>query len=251
MPPSSRKFRFVYKERELAILQNGVLTMIEPDRVTCLGLLNEIMCTALLIGIPSSAVRERDLSDALFYDNGEVGSYSSGVSKNRLQSIEKEFSAITEDEFKTFRQLSEADLKKVIETAEHSTKERRQSDYAKWFIEGYSYLEEANCDHSIMKTWLILEKHTRALWDHFEEESLRPGRNRARQRRPPVERLLKDLFKGGRIVKAEYRRLDWLRDQRNKILHEGRAATREEAEAFLALAEDITRQTIGVSKATQ
>ncbi len=246
--PSSRKFRCVYKERELTIMQNGVLTMIEPERATCLGLLNEIMCTALLLGFPSSAIRDEDLSEALFYDNGELGSCSLGVSERRRQSIEEEFSAISEEEFETFRQLSEADLKKVIETAEGSTKDPQQSDYAKWFIDAYSYWEEANHDHSIMKTWLIFEKHAWALWDGYAKESLRRGNNRSTQGKPPMKKLLEDLFRGNRIAEAEYRKLDRLRDQRNKIMHEGRAATREEAEAFLALGEDLTRRKMGISK---
>jgi hypothetical protein len=248
IPPNSRSLRCAYKGRELTILRNGVLTMIEPERSTCLTLLNEIMCTALLIGIPSSAVRDQDLAEAMFYDNGELGSYSLSLSDERRQSTEKEYSAISEEEFKIFSQLSEVDLKKMIETAERSTVDPMQSDYAKWFIDAYSYWKQKDYDHSVMRSWLTLEKHAIALWEELSRENSKQGRKATRERRPPMEGLLKDLLRGKAISGADYRKLNDLRDTRNKIMHKDHHAKREVAEEFLAFAEDLTRKKLALSK---
>lgn len=247
IPPSSKLLRSSYKGRELTILRNGVLTMIEPERSTCVRLLNEIMCAALLLGIPSSAVRDEDLGGAAFYDNGGLGSYSLGISDRRRRSIEKEFSSISEEEFKTFRQLTEDYLKEVFETAEKSTMDPTQSDYAMWFIDAHSYLEQKEYDPSLMKSWLIIEKHAALMWEDLPIEIRGKGKKPLRQRPLPMEKLLKDLRKGNKISEADHRKQDDLRVLRNKIMHKGHHASREEAAEFLSLAEDLTREKLVLS----
>jgi hypothetical protein len=248
IPPSSKRLKFVYKRRELTILLNGVLNIIEPERLTCLGLLNEIMCTAHLLGIPSSAVRDQDVAEATFYDNGELGSYSIGLSEQRRQSIQKEFSTISEEEFKTFTQLSEADLRKIIETAEKSTADPTQSEYAKWFINAHSYREQGNYDHSVMNSWFIIEKHATVLWEDLQGEARKGAKTSSQQRGPLMGKLLVDLLKGNKVSKTDYHRLDGFRVIRNNMMHNGYHASREEAENFLALAEDLTRRELSLSK---
>ncbi len=248
IPPSSMKFSCVYKGREVTILRNGVLTMIEPDLSTCLGLLNEIMCVALFLGIPSSAVRDQDVSEAMFYDNGELGSYSLATSEIRRRSIEKEYNSISEEEFNQFKVVSETDLNQIIDTAEQTIKTAEQANYANWFIDAHSYVKEADYNQSTMKSWLIIESHAKALWRHYEAELGRIPGDQRNLRRLSMKKVLNDLRRGKRITQNEYLKLDGLRNLRNEIVHRGRVATREEAEIFLTLAEDHTRSNLGISK---
>jgi hypothetical protein len=248
IPPSSKRFRCLYKGRELIISLNGVLTIIEPERPACLGLLNEVMCVALLIGIPSTAVRDQDVAEAMFYENGELGSYSYPLSEQRRVSIQKEFSSISEEEFKTFGQLSDQDLKKIIETAERSTADPTQSDYARWFIDAHSYLAQGNYDHSVVNSWLIIERHSIVLWEDLQRELGKPSKTPPSQYGPPIGRVLSDLLKGNKVSKTEHDILDDFREFRNDMLHNGYHASRERAEEFLATAEDLTRKELGLSR---
>ena len=99
----SKQIRLAYKGRELTVMLNGLLTVMEPDRETCCNLLNEIMCTALLLGVPSTSVRGNDLADVLFYDDGNLELYSMEVGERRREVFAAEYAPIREEELRRTR----------------------------------------------------------------------------------------------------------------------------------------------------
>ncbi len=248
IPPWSKILRLNYKGRRLYIMRNGLLTITEPDRANCLNLLNEIMCTAFLLGIPSTAVRDDDVSEALIYETGRHASYYVDLSERTRQTTDKQFNTISEEEFSSFRVIDESDLKHLVETSERCTQSDLQTDYAKWFINSHTYWEEAEYDHSITRSWLIIEKHARSLWIKSQGELLSGMKGATVQSFPPMKKLLARLFKASRLTEDDYHILDRMREQRNDLLHEGRTATREEAATFLTMGENITRETMGIPK---
>jgi hypothetical protein len=244
LPPRSKVFRSDYKGRPLTIMRNGLLIMIERDQATCLRLLNEIMCTATFLGIPSYAVRDTDLAEATFYKNGDRASYSFPLSEHRRQSVGKEYGTISEAEFSIYKQVTETDLQRLLEIAASSTKELDRSNYAIWYIDARTYFEESNFEQAATKSWLVLEKHIRELHGSFERDTLggKVNTQGGRLRILSMERVLLDLREARRISEQDYKNMDRLRILRNSQLHDGRRPMKEEAEEFLKSAEILTRE---------
>ena len=244
IPVSSKKVRFVYKGRELTVMLNGLLAMMEPDKETCASLLNEIMCTALLLGVPSTVVRDNDLGEALFYDNGDWGQYSMEISDRRRESLEKEHSTIREEEFERYRLLSEEDLRKIVESAAECTKGPDQSSFANWYIDARTYFEDTAYDQAVMRCWLIIEQHVISMW----RELMKSTSTQKSSDPSSMKKALKDLMKADKLTAEEYRQLDDLRERRNKVVHLGSKAAQNEAIPFMTLAERLTRSRLGIVK---
>jgi hypothetical protein len=243
VPVSRTKVGLEYKGRELTVMLNGLLTMIEPDRQTCADLLNEIMCVALFLGVPSTAVRDQDLGEAQFYDSGDLAQYTMDLGPRRSAVLAKEHGPIREEEYETYKPVSEAELRRIINKAAECTIEGNQSSFARWYIDANTSLEDPDYDRAVMKSWLVIERHLNTAWeDHVRKTSGTP-----RSAGTKKEKVLADLLKWGSITREEHKILDGLRVRRNKIIHSGSSVTRKDAHSFLKVAEEITRAALGIA----
>ena len=242
IPVSMKKVTLVYKGRELTVMLNGLLTMIEPDRKDCGRLLSEIMCVALLLGVPSTAVRNEDLSEAQFYDSGDLAQYAMEISPRRSAILAKEHQPIREDEYQTYKLLAEDQLRDIVSKAERCTMEDNQSSFAQWYVDSQTSFEDSDYDRSILKSWLVAERHINTMWENYIKQT----RNVSRKAGSNKKDLLDDLLTWGLMTTEEHAKLDGLRIRRNDAFHSGRAAVREEAREFLTVAEEITRDSLGI-----
>jgi hypothetical protein len=243
IPVSTKKVRLVYKGRELTVMLNGLLTMIEPDKKVCSGLLSEIMCVALLLGVPSTAVRDEDLSKARFYDNGDWAQYTMEISPRRSAILAKELQPIREAEYEAYKLLSEDQLRDIIIEAEKHTSDGNQSSFAQWYIDAYTSFEDPDYERCVIKSWLIIERHVNTMW----EDHIRKTEGVSRKAGTSKEKILKDLLKWKVITPETHAKLDGLRERRNATFHIGSGAAREEVLEFLKTAEEITTAALGIT----
>lgn len=97
--------------------------------------------------------------------------------------------------------------------------------------------------HKLMNYWtkpLIVEQHINSIWRVHKGSEYDPSRN------PSPKKILDDLLKAGKITSDEHRRLDRLRDIGETRFHLGNTAARKEASLFLAVAEEFTRNMLGI-----
>ncbi len=142
--------------------------------------------------------------------------------------------------------LTEDQLRRIVIKAEECTRSEDQSNFARWYIDAHTYLEDGDYDSSVVKSWLIIEQHINSMWrSHL-------GRKRDPSYRNPRDKksILNALLKAGRLTSDEFARLDGLRDRRNKVIHLGSTAAHKEASAFLVLAEELTRSLLNIPKST-
>lgn len=199
--------------------------------------------SALLLGIPCTAVRDEDLGEAKFYDNGDWGEYSNDLGKRRTRSLEMEMSPIKEEEFSGFKLLSETDFKSTVARAEEATSIPEQSDYSRWYIDAYTYQIDGSYDQAVVKSWLIIEQHIKSMFATLAPKGALP-----RKILPSNDAMLKKLLKAGKISTDQYKDLDSLRSKRNEIIHRGSVTTGGESREFLEVAERLTRAITGILK---
>ena len=241
IPPSMTKVRLEYKGRELTVMLNGLLTMIEPDKQTCADLLNEIMCVALFLGVPSTAVRDQDLAEAQFYDSGDLAQYTMELGPRRSAILAKEHAPMREEEYETYKPVPEDELRRIIDRAAECTVGGNQGAFARWYIDAKTSLEDPDYDRAVMKSWLIIERYLNTAWEDYVLKTSGVSRWAGTKK----EKVLDDLLAWGLLTREEHSQLDALRDRRNKAVHSGSGPTREEAQAFLKVAEEITKAAMG------
>lgn len=243
VPVSTKKVRLKYKERDLVVMLNGLLTMIEPDRQVCINLLSEIMCVALLLGVPSTAVRDEDLSEGQFYDNGDWAQYAMEISPRRTAILAKEHEPIREEEYETYQRVSEDQLRDMLSKAEKCTMQENQSSFAQWYIDAHTSFEDSDYDRCVLKSWLVIERHINTMWQAYVKRTSGVWRKTKSNKKE----VLDNLLKWGLMTPEEHAKLDGLRIRRNRVFHSGSAAARREAQEFLKVAEELTRSALGIT----
>lgn len=243
IPVSRTSIKLEYKGRTLTIMLNGLLTMAESDKQTCADLLNEIMCMALFLGVPSTAVRDQDLAEAQFYESGDLAQYSMDLGPRRTRILAKEHEPIREEEYNTYKPLSGDKLREIVSSAEKFTAKSDQSSFARWYIDTHTAFEDPDYERCIIKSWLIIERHVNTMW----EEHVKKTSGVSRKAGISKERTLQNLLKWKVITPETYAKLDELRERRNDALHEGSGAARKEALDFLKTAEEITKAALGIA----
>jgi len=242
MPGSTMKVRLRYKGRELTVMMNGLLTMLEPDKQTCSNLLNEIMCTALLLGIPCTAIRDGDLNEVKSYDAADLVEHPIDLGERRSRSLLMELRTMTEEEFKGFKMITEANLKSIVSRAEKATSTQEKSDYSRWYIDAHTYQIDGSFDQAVARSWLIIE---RRIESKFARLGLGITSNEGRW---GADTMLRELREGGGITEAEFKELDALSVKRSEIIHGGAVVLSDESQEFLKRAESLTRKQTGIPR---
>ena len=80
-----------YRQKVVGIGINGQIAIGEPDKITCMTYLNEIMSTASLLGLPMMTVRESDMGEMDMTEKGQIRSISYPTSSSRQQLSQMEF----------------------------------------------------------------------------------------------------------------------------------------------------------------
>lgn len=134
----------------------------------------------------------------------------------------------------------------IVSEAEKCTGSEDQSNFARWYVDAHTYLEDEDYSSSVMKSWLVIEQHINSTWRAHTGRDSDPN-----FRAPPNKKdVLEALRKAGKITNDEHARLDGLRDRRNEIIHGGSITSRTEASSYLAVAEELTRSLLSIPKPT-
>ena len=120
--------------------------------------------------------------------------------------------------------------------------QENQSSFAQWYIDAYTSFEDSDYDRSVLKNWLVIERHINTMWQAYVKRTSGVWR-KAKSNKKEV---LDNLLKWGLMTPEEHAKLDGLRIHRNRAFHSGSAAARREAREFLKVAEELTRSALGI-----
>lgn len=244
-------FNVSYKGNEVRISVDGYIAIGEQDKIKCMRLLNEIMGSVLLSGIPVLAVRENDVGYASFQIESEhMASMSFPISPFRAKLAERHLH-IDEKMLKEYREISKEALLKVIKNTEKVTQSIEGSDYLVFLLEAYTYFANSEYMQSFIMSWLVLERYINKLWtDYLKKENI-SGKRKDKLTNSnfwTVDDILETLTFAGNINKDKYKLFMILKRKRNKISHSGEVTQRSEAQECFKTAETVVKNELGITQ---
>jgi len=214
-----------YKGNLTGLGTTGLIVIAEPDRSTCMTCLNEIMCVASLTGLPMQAVSEPDMGEVEVTGRGEIRSLAYPVSLTRQRFAGIEFEGTDEATLGLFREVPPQRMVEIMKAAERAIDTKVKSDCAVLCIQAGTLAGAAQYTQSFLSSWSALETHYRETFRILASGNRKPGE----KARAKVGVILKTLRSKSLIGDEEFSRVEGLRVERNRISHENRTASREEA----------------------
>ena len=240
---AKKKFTFIYKGLQTVVREDGLTAIAAGTKANALEMLNEIMGTAVLSGLPCFAVREPEVGDirldaetleirgwtmSLVSDRTRLGTWFEGDSIGRLPTLR---SIVSED-----------DLRNLFRNADTIPRDTEAKGIVLFLLEAYTHLESSEYPQSFVMGWTVVEKYIASLWDDFLKDRTITGGRRGKLKHGlqwTTDHVLEALQLAGAMDSKRYESFMSLKGKRNKILHEGQMVTKEDAQECLVMAHQI------------
>lgn len=240
-----KAFDVNYKGKVVVVNEDGFIAIGEQDNLKATKMLNEIMATGLLAGLPFLAARELEVSGAQIHpSNLTITSLGIKMTSLRAQLFHEFTSGVTS----IFIYRIEVEKKKLIsliKEAERISRDRDMTDFLVFLLDSYTCLESSEYMQSFMISWIIIERHMFWLWEKFlvgkqvthkrMEKMLSPGHW-------SIDFVLETLNLIGHLSQDDYKGLMKLKKRRNAIIHKGVRVSRSEAEGCFSFAKRIVQE---------
>lgn len=252
-PKPREHFTTEYKGFLTIIQQDGLLAIVKESKMEVLDMLNEIMGVALVLGLSCYAIREPEVGEINI--DGETlaikGSTMSLVSDRTRQVNQFGEPSYTSMMMPTTFLLSKEDVIDLLNRAGKITRDVETKKSLLFLLESYTHLQSSEYPQCFVMGWTVVERYIASIWDAFLKDKSITGKRRQKLRQAMLwttDDILESLNLAGAIDAQIYSNLMSLKDKRNKILHRGETATKEDAEqsfkASLALVQN-SMQTLG------
>lgn len=219
--------------------REGVIA-VEAQKPKALELINEIMASALVEGIPTRAVRELeitqiDMNDLLWPEFSYLPGIPrrGGLISNRLRSS-KEIS---------YRfVISEQGMRHIITGVEEKVRDELSRTALCFFLEAYTHLQYAEYSQCFLMAWFLVEKVITSLWEEFLTERTVATDKKHKLLRGPhwsVYNISKVLYLSGKLSPDLYKEFQRINQARNDIVHNADQAQKEQAVKVIELARTL------------
>jgi len=244
-----KAFDVKYKGRVVVVKEDGFIAIGEEDIVKATRMLNEIMATGFLLGLPFFAARELEVSDSKI-DSSNLNITSFGIRTISLRTqLFYEFSLMKEPVFTGRIEVEKEKLVGLIQQAERISQDPDMADFLVFLLEAHTCLQSSEYMQSFMISWIIIERHMSWLWKKFLREEHITRSRREKLMNPAywtIDFILETLNLAGRLPPDDYEALMRLKKKRNDIMHEGERVSQHEAERCLKVAKGIVQRRIGL-----
>ena len=250
LPQHREHFSIKYKGFQLIIQQDGLIAIVNDNKIEALDILNEIMGVALILGLSCLAIREPevgeiDIDDETMEIKGSKMNLVTDRTRQMNQLVEPSYmSMITSTTFL----LSKEDLLDLCNRAARITRDVGIKKSLLFLLESYTHLMSSEYPQCFVMGWTVVERHIAFMWDAFLKDRSIIGKRRKKLRQGIVwttDNIIESLNLAKTIDSFSYSSLMSLKDKRNKILHRGEKANKDDAEQCfqmaLALVQDSLR----------
>lgn len=240
---SERVITEKYKQYPLIMTRDGYISIGTKEKPKALELLNEIMSTLLLLGVPIHVIRELDLGEALFKERGESKTWSpislrAWLYKRTLYA----YSPLTMGEIT----VEEEKMKKAIRLSEVITSDEKIKTLASLFLEAHTYFMNTEYKQAFVIGWVILEDfYIKDLWLSQVSKITSDKDRLSKIGSWSVDQKLEALNISHVIPNEEFSLLMEIKDSRNEVVHEGKTPKKETVEKCLELISKVVRKYIG------
>ena len=231
-----------YKNRPIVVTRDGYVAIGEKDKWKAQELLNEIMSTLLLRGIPVQAVREIDLGEATFTETG--ASFGWGSISSRTLLFYEKFS-ISHIPVK-MASVNKEKIEKTIKLAEILTSDNKIKTLLLLYLEADTYFMNTEYKQALIMGWIILEDfYIKDLWTSHISKTTSDAKRLSKLGSWNIDQQLETLNLSHQLPNGEYDLLMKIKDARNDVVHEGKVPRKEIVEECLKLAFKVVQNYIG------
>lgn len=220
---------FGWDERVLDTKFSGVPVIVNKDGFIGVGhaeknlvlkILNVIMATMTIEGIPAVAVRENELSETNLHPEGFYFSgYSIPTSTLRGYLFEERWS----QRVLRYHERREIEPKKIKEIVEKARKIFESGEIGSdliLLVEAYTHYEDTEYSQSFIMSWIIIERDIMDLWERIVEYKKPNSRRKGKLLKQwTLDDVLETLNINGQIDDEKYSTLVELKNKRNAFIH--------------------------------
>ncbi len=248
-PKPREHFTTKYRGFLTIIQQDGLLAIVNESKMEALDMLNEIMGVALVLGLSCYAIREPEVGE-IKIDSETLAIKSSTMSlvsdRTRQASTWGEPSYMSMMMPTTFL-LSKEDVIDLLNGAGKITRDVEIKKSLLFLLESYTHLLSSEYPQCFVMGWTVVERYIASMWDAFLKDKSITAERRKKLRRGMVwttDDIVESLNLAGAIDAQSYSSLMSLKDKRNKILHRGEKATKDDADQCFKVALAIVQNSV-------
>lgn len=237
-----------YKGRQVVVQQDGLVAIATDSKPEALEMLNEIMGTALISGLSCFAIRESEVGD-IKIDTGTVAiqGWSMSLVSDRTRLFDM-FGGDNHIAIPTSRSIiSLDDLSGLLKGAERITIDAEVTKSLVFLLESFTHLQSSEYAQCFVMAWTVVERYISSLWDDFLKDKSIPAKRRKKLARGllwTTDDIVESLNFAGIIDSQSYNSFMSLKNKRNKILHTGETATREDSGLCFRVALALVRDSV-------
>lgn len=231
---SEKAFDTEYNRHKVIVNRDGFIAVAIDDKRTATQVLNLIMATSLLRGIPTFAIRENEVGSV------EIDPKNLNISGSTMSFVSLR-TVIGQERWQhlppiipTKRAVTEEELEVVVNLSESVASNEKITNSLLFFLEAFTYLQNSEYTQSFIMSWMLIERYLSDCWDSFLDKLDIRGNRRDKLKSTllwkSADRILEVLSLSGKLAKEDYKLLMKLKQKRNDIIHRGEKASEEEAQ---------------------
>jgi len=218
----------VYKGHQLLVTRGGYIAVEAEDKLEALEMINEVLATLFITGTTVYPAREWNLGEAEI--KGDYKRFEYGVRGPEIKPIAR----LTEDKIKT-----------VIRYAEKITSNDKLKTLIMLYHEAYTHFISYEYRQSLLFCWIILEDfYINDMFQLLIARSVESQERLKKLMRWTADQKIEVLNIAKALSDNEYQQLMELKESRNRLVHEGKAPSRDTAKLCLDTASKVVEQHI-------
>ena len=219
----------LFRKTQVIITNYGYVGVCTSDRELAVRILNTIMATFEMKGLEATPVRDHELSE-IAYEPETLNITSFGYDPEVARN--KPIFAFPNETMPggSARGIEEKSIKAIIEAASKSFEDPYMAIITVHFGDMLAHFKNSEFPQAFITGWLIIEKHISKKWED-RVGSKRVSIQKVSKGNPTTDKMLKAIKPV--IPSKNYGTFMYLKDIRNKHLHEDGQITRQEAQRML------------------
>lgn len=229
-----------FGENHIAISSGGLIGIETKNDYNAEKILNTIMATALLLGLPVHSVRTSEIAGLIFdIKTHQMIPASWSETTKRMEMFSRSSGLGTYRTSDIRNRISIKDVKLILRYSESFYNNNELAHSLRLLLGSYTHFANGEFSQSFIMSWTIIEKNLYDLW----LEKLLSARVTKRIRddldRWDMYRILEILHLDKIISEDEYNDLRVLHHNRNDVIHEGYEVTEKQTEKCYNFASEI------------
>jgi len=248
-PKSREHFIIEYRSSQAIIQQDGLLAIVNESKAKVLDTLNEIMGVALILGLPCYAIREPEVGEIKI--DGETLAIKSST-MSLVSDRTRQVSQLGEPSYMSMMipttfLLSKENIIDLFNRANRITRDDEIKKSLPFLLESYTHLQSSEYAQCFVMGWTVIEGNIVFVWENFLKDKSIASKRRQKLKQGllwTTDTILETLNLAGAIDSQNYNRIMGLKNRRNKIIHGGETATKEDADQCFKVAMALVQASV-------